>query len=57
MEDQLLAIFVELNAVIAEAMARAPEQWWTVHEWARAADINPTRRMYTYALQLVGMVW
>jgi hypothetical protein len=36
------------------ALARLPDQWWTVEEWAREAAITPTRRMYTYALRLVG---
>jgi hypothetical protein len=36
-----------------EALARSPDQWWTVEEWARVAAITPTRRMYTYALRLV----
>jgi hypothetical protein len=35
-----------------EALARAPDLWWTVKEWAREAEIAPTRRMYTYALRL-----
>ena len=37
-----------------EALARLPDQWWTVEDWAREAAITPTRRMYTYALRLVG---
>jgi hypothetical protein len=35
-----------------EALAREPDRWWTVAEWARTARILPKRRMYTYALRL-----
>jgi hypothetical protein len=37
-----------------EALAQFPDQWLTVEDWAREAGINPTRRMYTYALRLVA---
>jgi hypothetical protein len=36
-----------------EALARFPDHWWTVEDWARDAGISPTRRMYTYALRLL----
>lgn len=36
-----------------EALAREPNQWVAVEEWARAARILPKRRMYTYALRLI----
>jgi hypothetical protein len=35
-----------------EALARHPDKWWRVADWASAASIYPTRRMYTYALRL-----
>ena len=35
-----------------EALARHPDKWWRVEDWASAASIYPTRRMYTYALRL-----
>jgi hypothetical protein len=38
---------------VLQALAHAPDQWWTVEDWAREAQIAPTRRMYTYALRLV----
>ena len=37
-----------------EALAQLPDQWWTAEDWDREARIIPTRRMYTYALRLVG---
>ena len=35
------------------ALARMPDQWWNVEDWAREVAIHPTRRMYTYALRLI----
>ncbi len=37
-----------------EALARVPDRWWTVEDWAHASGIAPKRRMYTYALRLAS---